>query len=537
MRNTRCISRLFLLGTTALTAAMASASQPTDAHAQTPGGGRGARGPAAARTTPKDDAKGADTDADPSTGAASAEASSKTAPAQIPEELLEARPGGITADQVANRAARTSYQAKAGREKIRAAAATLDSTWGQFLPQLTVTGRYTRLSTLTPPIFGDPSQSAVYTTAPPGTLNPASTVAVSSAFQFPIVLDNYLIQASVVVPLSDYYFTIAKTHSARSHAHEAAKHTEVASRAKSATDGQLSYYTWLRARGAVVVALQALNDQRAHLRDARNQLQVGNASKSDVLRSETAVSAAELAVLRARNLAEIAEVQVRTAIHAPDSEALAPGELLETDPAPVTGDVSALKREAIATRPELKSLAASAEALRKQASAARGQAMPSLSAFGDLIYANPNQRKFPLTQEWFPTWQAGAQITWTPNSVITGLATGGALAAQAAELEADRSRVADGVQIEVVQAYQKVREADAAIASGKQQVTSATEALRVTRELFLNGRATSTTLTEAETQLTRARLEVLNAQADARVARVQLNHALGRDAKAGATTP
>jgi outer membrane protein TolC len=48
--------------------------------------------------------------------------------------------------------------------------------------------------------------------------------------------------------------------------------------------------------------------------------------------------------------------------------------------------------------------------------------------------------------------------------------------------------------------------------------------------LFINGRTTSTTLTDAETELTRSRLDLLNARADARVARVNLDHALGRDA-------
>jgi len=44
-----------------------------------------------------------------------------------------------------------------------------------------------------------------------------------------------------------------------------------------------------------------------------------------------------------------------------------------------------------------------------------------------------------------------------------------------------------------------------------------------------NGRATSSELTDAETELTRARLDLLNARANARTSRVQLEHALGRD--------
>jgi outer membrane protein len=76
-----------------------------------------------------------------------------------------------------------------------------------------------------------------------------------------------------------------------------------------------------------------------------------------------------------------------------------------------------------------------------------------------------------------------------------------------------------------------VKEADFALVSSKQQVASAEEAYRVARELFVNGRATSTTLTDAETELTRARLELVNAKIDTRTARVRLEHALGRDTR------
>jgi outer membrane protein TolC len=91
--------------------------------------------------------------------------------------------------------------------------------------------------------------------------------------------------------------------------------------------------------------------------------------------------------------------------------------------------------------------------------------------------------------------------------------------------------VRDGIEIEVVQTYQAVREADFSIDAGRRELASAIEAHRVARELFNAGRGTSTTLTDAEAELTRSRLDVLNAHIDARTARVRLDHALGRDLK------
>jgi len=75
-----------------------------------------------------------------------------------------------------------------------------------------------------------------------------------------------------------------------------------------------------------------------------------------------------------------------------------------------------------------------------------------------------------------------------------------------------------------------LREARTAIESSARGLSAAEESYRVRRSLFQNGRSTSVELTDAETDLTRSRLESINARVDLQVARVRLEHALGRDA-------
>jgi len=66
-------------------------------------------------------------------------------------DLLNVSPTGLTSDQVAKRAAQTSYTAKASEASLRAAAARVDVAWASFLPRLSALARYTRLSDFTPP--------------------------------------------------------------------------------------------------------------------------------------------------------------------------------------------------------------------------------------------------------------------------------------------------------------------------------------------------------------------------------------------------
>jgi outer membrane protein TolC len=121
------------------------------------------------------------------------------------------------------------------------------------------------------------------------------------------------------------------------------------------------------------------------------------------------------------------------------------------------------------------------------------------------------------------------RLTWSPNDTLTGSSNVADLKAHAAQLEAQKGTLRDNIEIEVTQAFQNVREADVSLDSAKHELESAEEAYRVTKELFNNGRATSTTLTDSETELTRSRLDLLTARVNARTARVRLDHALGRD--------
>jgi outer membrane protein TolC len=452
-----------------------------------------------------------------------------TSPIAVPSDLTQARPGGITADQVGERSAATSWTAQANEEALRAAAALVDQSLASFLPRLSGTAKYTRLSDFHPPSIA--------------LLQPGETTGIagldaelSKGFSFPLVLDNWLFQATINVPISDYLVRLDQAYTAATRSVDAARWDVVSARAASSANGRVAYYTWLRARGGVIVTVQALNDQKTHLRDARNQFNVGNASKADVLRAETAAASAEYALEQAKNLADLSEKQLRVAIHVPDETPLLPGEDLDAPVQPVQGNVQALTVEALAARPEIKSADANAESIRKQAEIARAGRFPNLSAFGDAIYANPNPRYFPPTipSKFFPTWDVGAQLTWSPNDILINGASAANMDAHAADIEANKNVVRDSIEVEVTQMLQSVRLADFGIESSTRELASADEAYRVARELFNNGRGTSTTLTDAETDLTRARLDLLNSKADARIARIRLEHALGRDAKPAA---
>lgn len=426
--------------------------------------------------------------------------------------------GGLTADEVARRTTATSFEVKAKQEAVAAAQAQVDQAIVGFFPRVMLTGRYMRLSKVEYPNLIPPD-------------SPLGQMMGGASFSFESPLDQWHTQAQVQIPLSDYVLRISRSYAAASKSLRAANLDERAQKLKTALDGRLAYYDWLRARGAAQVAEQTLDQANGHLADVRQAFAVGSVSKADVLRVEAQVAQAEMLVERMRNLARITEDRLRVLMHDTSGRPYAVGENLEDEVVMVAKveDVEALRDEAMSRRLEVKMIEESVGAIRDQAKVAKAGIWPRLDAFANGTYANPNQRIVPPAAEWRFTWEAGVQLTWSPNEAFASGAAGSAVSSQAAQLEAQRAALLDGIRLQVLQSAQAVREAQVAIETTQRGLTAAEESYRVRRELFRNGRATTMELTDAEMELFRARLEALNARVDLRTANAQLEHALGRD--------
>ena len=213
---------------------------------------------------------------------------------------MQVTPGGLTADQAGARAAQTSWRPRprwraaqrrrARRRRVGRLSAAPVGHRQVHAPER-LHAPVDRLRTTGPEPRVHAGARRGHRPAPVPQLQRGTRR--RSVFPF-FVLDNWLFQGTITVPISDYFLRIDQNYNAATHSEEAARWDVITARAASEANGRLAYYTWLDARGAVIVAVEALNDQKTHLRDARNQFAAGNASKADVLRAETASASAEL---------------------------------------------------------------------------------------------------------------------------------------------------------------------------------------------------------------------------------------------------
>jgi outer membrane protein TolC len=434
--------------------------------------------------------------------------------------------GGLTAEDLATRAVATSYTVEARRSDVTAASANSSRASAGYIPKVTVTARYTRLSDI-----GTSSAGSVVVapTVPSGMVTPGTDPLVSVPLNFPTLLNQYSLGASLTIPVSDYFLRVSKSEAQAGFAKDAAENNLISAERAAATDARGLYYQWVGARLAILVAEVALEQARAHGEDVKHAVEAGTASKADALRVDSRIAESERNLDAARHSAADLEEQIRIARHDGPEQRYLVGEDVRGD-LPAFGlpeRLSELALYASSHRPELAAAKAKVEASSRSADIERASMFPRLDLVANAAYANPNSRVFPQKDEFRGTWDAGAQLTWVVSDIPAAHSATRSAQASAASAQAEARNLEDTVRRQVSAALQALLDARAAIRTTEQGLSASEESYRVRRALFQNGRATSTELLDAELDLTQARRAALGARLELRMARARLEFAIG----------
>lgn len=456
--------------------------------------------------------------------------------------------GGLTAEEVAQKAILHSPSIGIKEAEITKAAAQLDQTIISYVPLIKGTASYTRLSPARAD-FGDIASGAAVgaSTEGPLTVGPCpggmgqcvldasgtQVVAVQqTGFDFEFPLNSFSLQASLSIPLSDYVLSLLPARKGLIANKEATKLARDAEVVNVETDARIAYYNWLRGVSQEVVAKQSLAQSQARLRDAKNAFEAGVTSKADVLRLESVVASAESFVLRAEAFRQLSAKNLAVLMGLEETEDIdfSVGEDVLGDATALKNaeDVHQLVREAHQNRLEIRSLERNRFAIGRGIRARRADYFPRIDGFAEATYANPNQRFFPLANEWNASWSAGVQLTYTINSTLLTRARIKELKSDARKLELQAEALRRAITMEVTSAYLDRKTALASIEYNAHALEAAEEAYRVASELFKVGNATATDIIVAEVERVNAKLEDVNARINLRVANAKLLFATGR---------
>jgi outer membrane protein len=282
---------------------------------------------------------------------------------------------------------------------------------------------------------------------------------------------------------------------------------------------KISYYNAVANRELVQVEQDRVRRQEDQLAFVEQQLELGRATRSDVLRSQVDLNNARVALLNAENSARNSGYALAEAVGV--SEPLAPVETAELAAERLPYDENEILSMAMAGAPSLVSARATAAASETAVSSAKSSYLPSLTASGGWAWSNveypPQSRSWSLSL-------SGSLPLFNGFTRESQLYTARARADQARSAE---RAVELKLRKDVDQAMGTIDAAVASIDLAEQSEELAAEDLRVTQERYRLGLATILDLQSAQITLLSAQVDVIRRRFEYQLGLARLEALLG----------
>jgi outer membrane protein len=288
---------------------------------------------------------------------------------------------------------------------------------------------------------------------------------------------------------------------------------------------KLAFYNHLQSVRLVGVAESNVHNQQQHLALAQARLQSGLGLPYDVVRAQTAYSAAVYGLTVARTAAVQSRVALARLMGLDPRTPLAPADGVETK-APVPS-VAQLVDDAVENRPEMAQANAAIMSARHAAAAARTVNSPIV--IGSLGLSRRGDEFLPQTG----LVTLGVGVQW--NALDGGLTKGRIQETEAnwQAVSAQREAVRLQVISDVSEAYLNLKTAELRTLTAQAEVTNATEAVRLAEGRYRAGLGVFIDVLDAQAALDEASMKLVNTRAEVEQAWAALERAVGRNLPPG----
>lgn len=281
-----------------------------------------------------------------------------------------------------------------------------------------------------------------------------------------------------------------------------------------------AFYDALALRDLVSVEADRVKRQEDQLEFVTQQLQLGRATRSDVLRSQVDLNNAKLAVLNAGNDLRSATFQLGRTMGLDGRVGPSPEATLEGEPLSLSRDE--IYRVGLEGAPSVVSAVEGAEAAASRVSTARSAYLPNLAFSGGWAWANTT---FPPENR---SWSL--QLTGS-YPLFNGFQRESNVYRAQSQADAAKSRLrAAELQliVDLDGAYNRMAVASAAIDLAEQSVELSREDLRVSSERYRLGLATIIDLQTAQIAVSQGEVDLIRSRFDYQIGLAELESLLGR---------
>jgi outer membrane protein len=422
-----------------------------------------------------------------------------------------APPAQLSLDEALATAATRQPQLRAARAQARAAKERIRQAQTGYLPRVEVNGQYQRATAnfVLSPSFANSHFARSLEVR--NQLAPQDTV-------------NYFLFGATA---SETVFDFGRTGSVvrQAEAFSEAQSAEAEASAEGvALSVRTAFFSALAARELVRLGEETVANQKKHVAQVRQFVEVGTRPKIDLSSAELVLANAELALVRARNGERNGRLQLATAMGV-DGAAIANVVLAPAAIAPLPEENAPAARvleEFVKARPEYRRALALVRREEAEKSGVRSAYLPGVVANGS--FSGTKVGAFDAGFNWF----VGLGLTWNLSGVVLANR-------QTNEIEARLESAAAGLDstrlallTDIDQQLLAVREAKERLGVADRTVATATERLQLAEVRYRAGTSNILELDDAQVAAANSKAQRVQAEVDLAIARARLGRALGR---------
>lgn len=327
------------------------------------------------------------------------------------------------------------------------------------------------------------------------------------------------------IPLGDALFSSLQTRRLLAAADAAASGQEQASTLQAAQQ----YFELVRARALVDVVSQGLSVSQNYQQQLTEAVRIGIAFKGDQLRVETQAERLQLDLTRAKQQQRLAAARLAQTLHLDPLVELSP---TDAEPIPLAlADLNstpqALLQTALENRPEIRQSQASiAAAEQSRRGALYGPLLPTIGAQASAGHLSGGPDDLDVNGG--ATHDRAIGLSWRIGP--GGLFDFGRIRASDAKLfaaELSDQKLRDDVSRQVVESYTRVQSLFEQMRIARQNMSSAAETLRLTRDRKELGVGTVLEDIQAQQELVRSRSDYINSVTELNQEQYGLMRAIG----------
>ncbi len=412
----------------------------------------------------------------------------------------------LSIDEAARMALQNSKQVRIAGLGATAAHAKADETSSADKPKVTAQAGYTKMSDVGAFEFQAPGAPAPVVISPSLTNWYQAKLSVAYPLYTGNKLEGYAASASYSALAADKEYENGKA--------------DMAFAARSA------YWQLYKAQQVKLVLDENVTQVQSHLADVTNMVNAGVMLRDEQLKTQVQLSNVRFAQADAANNVKLAMMQLNNIIGLPLDTSLT----LTTPLARRDAELKTLeeyKSSAAENRPDLNAARMKIESARAGYAASKGGYLPSVSLYGEILYANPNQRYLPNEDRWDSTWDVGVMVSYDLFDWGTTRSQVAQADARKSQAEIAYDQALDEVEMEVNQSYLSLSQARERIDIANGGVEQAEESARIIKNRFHNGHATNTEVLDAEVALLQSKLNYTMATADYEIALSRMQKVAG----------